>query len=187
MLTASFRLAFGSRWSNSNTTILDSSAVHACVRHQVVPDNRSISVLSPRIARPRLQMETAARTAKHPESTDASAVRFNRAAQRAREPARSDDADAARCRHLLVRGDVRRRRARGNPARLHRPPFRPVSRRRIRRRRPYSVAFGLGHLEQGWDAAIATGVLGAVWGCLYWSAAASSRQWSAMPASTCCS
>ena len=31
----------------------------------------------------------------------------------------------------------------------------------------YSVAFGLGHLEQGWDAALATGLLGAIWGCLY--------------------
>jgi membrane protease YdiL (CAAX protease family) len=30
-----------------------------------------------------------------------------------------------------------------------------------------SVAFGLGHLVQGWDAAIATGVLGAVWAVLY--------------------
>jgi membrane protease YdiL (CAAX protease family) len=31
----------------------------------------------------------------------------------------------------------------------------------------YSVFFGLGHLEQGVDAALATGVLGAVWGALY--------------------
>jgi membrane protease YdiL (CAAX protease family) len=31
----------------------------------------------------------------------------------------------------------------------------------------YSVAFGLGHLEQGMDAAVATGLLGAVWGCIY--------------------
>lgn len=31
----------------------------------------------------------------------------------------------------------------------------------------YSVAFGLGHLEQGWDAALATGVLGAIWGSIY--------------------
>jgi membrane protease YdiL (CAAX protease family) len=31
----------------------------------------------------------------------------------------------------------------------------------------YSVAFGLGHLEQGMDAALATGLLGAVWGCIY--------------------
>jgi membrane protease YdiL (CAAX protease family) len=31
----------------------------------------------------------------------------------------------------------------------------------------YSVAFGMGHLEQGWDAALATGMLGAIWGCLY--------------------
>jgi membrane protease YdiL (CAAX protease family) len=30
-----------------------------------------------------------------------------------------------------------------------------------------SLAFGLGHTLQGWDAAIATGVLGAVWGVLY--------------------
>jgi membrane protease YdiL (CAAX protease family) len=30
-----------------------------------------------------------------------------------------------------------------------------------------SVAFGLGHTVQGWDAAIITGVLGAVWGTLY--------------------
>ena len=31
----------------------------------------------------------------------------------------------------------------------------------------YSVAFGLGHVEQGWDAAVATGCLGALWGMLY--------------------
>jgi membrane protease YdiL (CAAX protease family) len=31
----------------------------------------------------------------------------------------------------------------------------------------YSVAFGLGHLEQGWDAALATGMLGAIWGSVY--------------------
>jgi membrane protease YdiL (CAAX protease family) len=31
----------------------------------------------------------------------------------------------------------------------------------------YSVAFGLGHLEQGWDAALVTGVLGAIWGSVY--------------------
>jgi membrane protease YdiL (CAAX protease family) len=31
----------------------------------------------------------------------------------------------------------------------------------------YSVAFGFGHLEQGWDAALATGLLGAIWGCIY--------------------
>ena len=33
----------------------------------------------------------------------------------------------------------------------------------------YSVVFGLGHIEQGYAAAIATGTLGAVWGVLYWS------------------
>jgi membrane protease YdiL (CAAX protease family) len=31
----------------------------------------------------------------------------------------------------------------------------------------YSVFFGLGHLEQGIDAMIATGLLGVVWGLLY--------------------
>jgi membrane protease YdiL (CAAX protease family) len=30
-----------------------------------------------------------------------------------------------------------------------------------------SIAFGLGHVIQGWDAAIATGTLGAVWAMLY--------------------
>ena len=30
-----------------------------------------------------------------------------------------------------------------------------------------SIAFGLGHTMQGWDAAIATGTLGAFWGLLY--------------------
>jgi membrane protease YdiL (CAAX protease family) len=30
-----------------------------------------------------------------------------------------------------------------------------------------SLAFGLGHTLQGWDAALATGVLGAIWGALY--------------------
>ena len=32
----------------------------------------------------------------------------------------------------------------------------------------YSVLFGLGHFEQGWDATIATGCLGAIWGLVYW-------------------
>ena len=31
----------------------------------------------------------------------------------------------------------------------------------------YSVVFGLGHIEQGYAAAIATGALGALWGCVY--------------------
>jgi membrane protease YdiL (CAAX protease family) len=31
----------------------------------------------------------------------------------------------------------------------------------------YSVLFGLGHFEQGYDAMIATGLLGAVWGVVY--------------------
>ena len=31
----------------------------------------------------------------------------------------------------------------------------------------YSALFGLGHLEQGYDAAIATGTLGAIWGLTY--------------------
>jgi membrane protease YdiL (CAAX protease family) len=30
-----------------------------------------------------------------------------------------------------------------------------------------SVAFGLGHVVQGWDAVIVTGTLGAFWGVLY--------------------
>jgi membrane protease YdiL (CAAX protease family) len=33
----------------------------------------------------------------------------------------------------------------------------------------YSVVFGLGHIEQGYAAAIATGSLGAAWGILYWT------------------
>lgn len=33
----------------------------------------------------------------------------------------------------------------------------------------YSTLFGLGHVDQGYAAAIATGVLGAAWGCLYWA------------------
>jgi membrane protease YdiL (CAAX protease family) len=32
----------------------------------------------------------------------------------------------------------------------------------------FSVVFGLGHLDQGYAAAIATGVLGAAWGIVYW-------------------
>ncbi len=31
----------------------------------------------------------------------------------------------------------------------------------------YSVLFGLGHIEQGYDAAVATAALGAVWGLIY--------------------
>ena len=31
----------------------------------------------------------------------------------------------------------------------------------------FSVAFGLGHLLQGWDAVVATGLLGAFWGIVY--------------------
>ena len=30
-----------------------------------------------------------------------------------------------------------------------------------------SLAFGLGHTLQGWDAAVGTALLGAVWGALY--------------------
>ena len=30
-----------------------------------------------------------------------------------------------------------------------------------------SIAFGIGHWVQGWDAAITTGTLGAVWAMLY--------------------
>jgi uncharacterized protein len=30
-----------------------------------------------------------------------------------------------------------------------------------------SIAFGLGHVIQGWDAVIITGLLGAFWGLLY--------------------
>jgi membrane protease YdiL (CAAX protease family) len=32
----------------------------------------------------------------------------------------------------------------------------------------YAGVFGLGHLEQGYAAAIATGMLGAFWGIVYW-------------------
>ena len=31
----------------------------------------------------------------------------------------------------------------------------------------FSIAFGLGHLVQGWDAAIVTALLGAMWGIVY--------------------
>ena len=31
----------------------------------------------------------------------------------------------------------------------------------------FSVAFGLGHVVQGWDAVVATGLLGAFWGVVY--------------------
>jgi uncharacterized protein len=31
----------------------------------------------------------------------------------------------------------------------------------------YSMAFGLGHLDQGWDAAITVASLGAIWGTIY--------------------
>ena len=31
----------------------------------------------------------------------------------------------------------------------------------------FSIAFGLGHYVQGWDAAIVTGLLGALWGALF--------------------
>jgi membrane protease YdiL (CAAX protease family) len=30
-----------------------------------------------------------------------------------------------------------------------------------------SIAFGLGHVVQGWDAVVGTGVLGAFWAVLY--------------------
>lgn len=32
----------------------------------------------------------------------------------------------------------------------------------------YSAVFGLGHIDQGYAASIAIGVLGGAWGCLYW-------------------
>ena len=31
----------------------------------------------------------------------------------------------------------------------------------------FSIAFGAGHLAQGWDAAVLTGLLGALWGAIY--------------------
>ena len=31
----------------------------------------------------------------------------------------------------------------------------------------YSVLFGMGHFEQGYDAMIATGILGSLWGLLF--------------------
>jgi membrane protease YdiL (CAAX protease family) len=31
----------------------------------------------------------------------------------------------------------------------------------------HSTIFGLGHFEQGWDATIAVGTLGAIWGTIY--------------------
>jgi membrane protease YdiL (CAAX protease family) len=31
----------------------------------------------------------------------------------------------------------------------------------------HSAAFGLGHVDQGWDATIAVGTLGAIWGTIY--------------------
>jgi membrane protease YdiL (CAAX protease family) len=31
----------------------------------------------------------------------------------------------------------------------------------------HSVLFGLGHVDQGWDAALAVGTLGAIWGTIY--------------------
>ena len=48
----------------------------------------------------------------------------------------------------------------------------------------HSGLFGLGHVDQGWDAAITVGTLGAIWGTSISSGAASSRRWSATPAST---
>jgi membrane protease YdiL (CAAX protease family) len=32
----------------------------------------------------------------------------------------------------------------------------------------YSVVFGIGHIEQGYAAAIATGTLGMAWAVIYW-------------------
>lgn len=32
----------------------------------------------------------------------------------------------------------------------------------------YGAVFGLGHIDQGYAASIAIGVLGSAWGCLYW-------------------
>jgi membrane protease YdiL (CAAX protease family) len=31
----------------------------------------------------------------------------------------------------------------------------------------FSLAFGAGHTIQGWDAAVTTGILGALWGIIY--------------------
>ena len=50
-----------------------------------------------------------------------------------------------------------------------------------------SIAFGAGHLMQGVDATIATGVLGAFWGAIYLQQAIlCGRRWSATRASTWC-
>ena len=68
---------------------------------------------------------------------------------------------------LRLRRDDRRRRARRNPARLHPAPLRAVSRRRGGGARRLQRVFGLGHLEQGIDAAIATGAARGLWGVIY--------------------
>ena len=109
-----------------------------------------------------------------------------RPAQRRRQPARGHAAQPRGCADLRRRRDDRRRRARGGAARLHRcTASSSTSAARWWGVAIYSVLFGLGHLEQGYDAMIATGLLGASGGSLYHRrAAASSRRWSATRGST---
>ena len=95
-------------------------------------------------------------------------LRQARTAQRRGQSLRAHAADAARRGDLRGGRDARRRGPRRSAARLHRPALRSVSRRRPGRDRVYSVVFGLGHIEQGYAAAIATGSLGAAWGVVYW-------------------
>ena len=85
-----------------------------------------------------------------------------------RASARRHVEDARRCPHLCGRRDGGGRGARRSAARLHRPSMRagpwvgavPAS-------AIYSSSSVLGHFEQGYDAMIATGLLGLVLGPLY--------------------
>ena len=87
-----------------------------------------------------------------------------RVAQRAQQPARGTHRDRRQPVDVPGRGDRRRRRARGAAARV---PAAPLS-RRSRPARGWassitSLSFGMGHTLQGFDAAIITGTLGAIW------------------------
>ena len=80
-------------------------------------------------------------------------------------PLQQSDSDAGAGADSRHRRDHQRRSARGDPARVHPSPLRAVSRRRALGLVLYSLVFGLGHSLQGWDAVLATTMLGAFWGC----------------------
>jgi hypothetical protein len=83
------------------------------------------------------------------------------------QPAAGAAAIAARRLAFRAGRDRRRRHSRRDSAGVPATPFRALAGRRNVGVICTSVAFGAGHLLQGADAALATGLLGAFWGVVY--------------------